>query len=63
MNCQELAETWQQRWPRPSETSRKQYAALVRPWGEENAEVELEDYTREQARAYGLRYPSRVPVN
>lgn len=62
MNCQELAETWQRRWPRPSETSRKQYAALVRPWGEENAGVELGDYLREEARTYGLKYPSRIPA-
>jgi len=33
---------------------------MVKTWGEENAGVELGDYTREQAREYGLKYPSRV---
>jgi integrase len=33
---------------------------MVRAWGEENAGVELGDYTREQAREYGLKYPARV---
>lgn len=32
---------------------------MVRAWGEENAGVELEDYTREQARAYCSEHPSR----
>jgi integrase len=33
---------------------------MVRQWGEENAGVELEDYTREQAREYGLKHPARL---
>lgn len=60
MTCDELAKCWVTRWPRPSETSNKQYACTVRHWGEENAGISLDAYSREKARDYGLRYPSRV---
>lgn len=33
---------------------------MVKAWGEENAGVELGDYTREQAREYCLKHPSRT---
>ena len=32
----------------------------MREWGEENSGIPLSDYTREQAREYGLKHPSRV---
>lgn len=60
MTCGELARIWTTRWPRPSETSNKQYACTVREWGEKNSGIPLSDYTREQAREYGLKHPSRV---
>lgn len=60
MTCDELASIWPKRWPRPSNLTNSQHACMVRAWGEENAGVELENYTREQARAYGLKYPSRI---
>lgn len=60
MNCDDLAEIWSTRWPRPSAQSNRQHRSSTRAWGEENAGVPLEDYTREMAREYGLRHPSRV---
>lgn len=60
MTCDELANCWVTRWPRPSDTSNKQGACMVREWGEVNAGTPLENYTREQARVYGLVFPSRV---
>lgn len=60
MDCRELSQLWSTRWPRPSAQSNRQHAASVRAWGKENTGVPLEDYTREMAREYGLRFPSRV---
>lgn len=60
MNCDELATQWSTKWPRPSAQSNRQHRSSVRAWGEVNAGVPLEDYTREMAREYGLRFPSRV---
>lgn len=60
MDCQELALFWSTRWPRPSAQSNRQHRSSVRAWGEENAGVPLEDYTREMAREYALRFPSRA---
>lgn len=60
MNCDELARSWSSKWPRPSAQSNRQHASSVRAWGEENAGVPLGDYTREMAREYGLRFPSRA---
>lgn len=60
MTADELANCWASRWPRPSAQTQRQHASSVRAWGEENAGVPLEDYTREMAREYGLRFPSRA---
>lgn len=60
MNCEELVTLWPTRWPRPSPQTQRQHAASVRAWGKENTGVPLEDYTREMAREYGLRFPSRA---
>lgn len=59
MNCGQLAKCWPVRWPRPSGQSNRQHKSSVRAWGEENAGVPLEDYTREMARAYCSEHPSR----
>lgn len=60
MTADELANCWASRWPRPSAQTQRQHKSSVRAWGEENAGVPLEDYTREMAREYGLRFPSRA---
>lgn len=60
MTCQELAQIWPSRWPRPSAQSNRQHAASVRGWGEENAEVSLENYRREMARNWGLAHPWQI---
>lgn len=60
MTADELARVHTERWPRPSELSNRQFRSSTRHWGEENAGIELNNYTREQAREYGLRYPSRI---
>lgn len=60
MTADELAQLWPTRWPRPSPQTQRQHRSSVRAWGEENAGVPLEDYTREMAREYALRFPSRA---
>jgi len=62
MNCRAFANCWTTRWPRPSATSNRQYDCIVRAWGTENRSLHIADYTREMARDYGLRHPSRIKV-
>lgn len=61
MRCEQLTEIWVERWPRQSELSNKQGAAMVRHFGVLFHGFELDEVTREAARAYGLKYPARVP--
>jgi integrase len=59
MHCDEMARIWTERWPRPSDLSQRQHKYMVQGWGEENAGVPLRAYTREKARLYSQKHPSR----
>lgn len=60
MTADQLAQDWPIRWPRPSALTNAQHAAMVRQWGQDFAGRPLDEITREEAREWGLRHPSRV---
>ncbi len=54
MNCDELAATWAQRWPRPSPSTDRQNGYMVRKFGRDFAGRSLESVSRSEARAWAL---------
>jgi integrase len=60
MTADQLAQDWPTRWPRPSALTNRQHAAMVKQWGQDFGGRPLDEITREEAREWGLRHPSRV---